>query len=98
MLKPHTPDTSDPGNGGGTGRHESAREGTLDAQLSLSGLAEPIAALVKRDGNQDPFDVGKIVRTIELAGRASQELDRDTSLSLASAVALFLVSTNESRS
>ena len=97
-MKPHTPDTSDPGNGGGTGRHESAREGTLDAQLSLSGLAEPIAALVKRDGNQDPFDVGKIARTIELAGRASQEIDRDTSLSLASAVALFLVSTNESRS
>ena len=88
---------SDPGNGEGTGRHGPAREGTLDAQLSLTGLAEPIGAVVKRDGHQDPFDLRKIARAIEGAGHSSQEIDRDTSLSLASAVALYLASSDESR-
>lgn len=81
------------------GRREQAREGTLDAQLSLTdalaGLPQPIPTIVKRDGRLDPFSALKIAATIERAGIETREIDRDTSFSLASAVALFLASANQ---
>lgn len=79
-------------------RPEQAREGTLDAQLpltdALTGLPGPIPAIVKRDGRRAPFSALKIAATIERAGVETREIDRDTSFSLASAVALFLAPAN----
>ncbi|MDK1021595.1 MAG: anaerobic ribonucleoside-triphosphate reductase [Candidatus Hydrogenedentes bacterium] len=82
-------------------RHAEARAGSLDAQLALSGalagLPQPIATVVKRDGRIAAFDALKIAGAIERAGLETRELDRDTSFSLASAVALYLASTDENR-
>lgn len=84
-----------------SGRHEEARAGSLDAQLTLSGalagLPQPIATVVKRDGRKAAFDALKIAGAIERAGLETRELDRDTSFSLASAVALYLASGDEHR-
>jgi len=91
-------DDNDPAKKDRAARREPAREGTLDAQLSLTdaqfGYPDPLPVVVKRDGRRDPFSALKIAATIERAGLETREIDRDTSFSLASAVALFLASAN----
>lgn len=71
-----------------------ARPGILDAQLSLTDafidLTQPIAKVIKRDGRSDAFDAHKIADSIERAGTESQEVDWNTSCSLASAVVLYI--------
>lgn len=71
-----------------------AREGMLDPQLPLLddavALPLPISHILKRDGSVVAFDALKIARAIGEAGRRSQEIDSDTSYSLASAIAMYL--------
>lgn len=71
-----------------------AREGAFDAQLSFptaAAAAPPLlAAIIKRDGREVPFETSKIAEAIYRAAESGGECDRNRAEFLASGVAIYL--------
>lgn len=71
-----------------------AREGIFDAQLSFDtpqvAPPQPIAEIIKRDGQRVPFEQHKIATAIGKAGELVDAGDEDEAVGLAAGVSLYL--------
>ncbi|HUW62151.1 MAG TPA: anaerobic ribonucleoside-triphosphate reductase [Candidatus Bathyarchaeia archaeon] len=76
-------------------------EGLFDAQLTFSApfieAPQPVKEIVKRDGRVEPFDKNKIADTIFKAAASIGGNDRERAANLASAIAIYLSKTLDSR-